>query len=280
MPLTLEIMDRMWPHGDNKIPGLRAGIVASAVTVFPRYGLTSDLAVAHAMAQFSHECGAGLEVEENLNYSAARMMQVWPSRFSTLASAAPYAGNPKALANNVYGSRMGNQPGTDDGWNFRGRGAAQTTGRDGYHAVGNKMGLSLVANPDAVNDPRTFLECGVADFVICGCLPFAESDDVSGVTKHLNGAFIGLSEREAWLKKWKAALAGTSTAALHGTAWIQDALNRLGADPVLLVDGSYGPITETAVRAFQQARSLAVDGLIGPQTLAALDDALAALAPT
>ncbi len=277
--LTLEIMDRMWPQGDNKIPGLRAGIVAGAVTVFPKYQLNSDLTIAHAMAQFSHECGAGLEVEENLNYSAARMMQVWPSRFPTLASAAPYAGNPRNLANNVYGSRMGNRPGTDDGWNFRGRGAAQTTGRAGYQAVGDKMGLSLVDNPDAVNDPRSFLECAVADFIICGCLPFAENDDVSGVTKHLNGGFIGLSDRTKWLEKWKAALNGGTAPAAHSTAWIQDALNRLGADPVLLVDGSYGPITEAAVRAFQQARGLTVDGLIGPQTLGVLDAALAALAP-
>jgi putative chitinase len=35
-------------------------------------------------------------------YTAGRMMQVWPSRFPAMAMAAPYAGNPRALASKVY----------------------------------------------------------------------------------------------------------------------------------------------------------------------------------
>jgi putative chitinase len=196
----------LWPHGDEKIPGLRDGIAASATEVFEKYGINSDLLIAHVMAQMSHECGAGHEVEENLSYSAQRMTQVWPSRFPTVASAAPYAHDPKALANKVYNGRMGNRVGTDDGWNFRGRGASQTTGREGYERLAKATGLDVVNHPDIVTDPKHFLECGVADFVNCGCLPFAKKDDVVGVTKRLNGGTIGLAERKAWLAKWKAAL--------------------------------------------------------------------------
>jgi putative chitinase len=134
------------------------------------------------------------------------MMAVWPSRFPTTASAAPYAHNPRALANKVYNGRMGNRRGSDDGWNFRGRGAVQTTGRDGYARLAAATGLDLVARPDLVIDPAHFLECGVADFVLCGCLPYARKDDLRGVTKRLNGGYIGLSERRAWVSKWKQAL--------------------------------------------------------------------------
>src|SRR3954452_24093928 len=205
-PSFSEALSRLWPDGDAKIPGLRAGIVAAAPAVFAKYGIGTPLLAAHVMAQISHECGAGHEVIENLNYTAARMMRVWPKRFPTLAMAAPYAGNPRALANKVYNGRMGNAAGSDDGWKFRGRGAAQTTGREGYARLAKATGLDLVNHPDLVNDPRRFLECGVADFVLCGCLPFAKVDDVLNVTRRLNGGTVGLAQRQAWLAKWKAAL--------------------------------------------------------------------------
>ena len=71
--LTPESIRHLWPHGDIKIPGLIDGIASAASHVFPKYGLNSDL-LAHAMAQSSHECGAGGEVVENLNYSANGLM--------------------------------------------------------------------------------------------------------------------------------------------------------------------------------------------------------------
>lgn len=68
-------------------------------------------------------------------------------------------------------------------------------------------------------------------------------------------------------------------ATIHDGAWLQAALNKLGANPVLVVDGAVGPATRNAVRAFQASQNLAVDGLVGPATFAALDAALAAGKP-
>lgn len=217
MPVTISesLIDRMWPAGDAKIPGLRAGIASSSARVFAKYGITTPLQAAHIMAQISHECGAGHEVVENLSYSAKRMPEVWPSRFPSYASALPYSNNPKKLANKVYNGRMGNRVGSDDGFDFRGRGASQTTGREGYAKLAAKTGLDLLNNPDLVNDPLRFLECGVADFIICGCLPYCApkpglpDGDIRGVTHHLNGGYIGLAQRQAWFAKWKAALRST-----------------------------------------------------------------------
>jgi lysozyme family protein len=61
--------------------------------------------------------------------------------------------------------------------------------------------------------------------------------------------------------------------------WLQNSLNRLGASPKLELDGIVGPATRNAVRAFQLAAGIGVDGLTGPETFAAIDKALAAGKP-
>jgi putative chitinase len=102
---------------------------------------------------------------------------------------------------------MGNaRPPSDDGYDFRGRSLSQVTGRDGYKALGEKIGDDLISHPDLVCDPQYALESGVADFVLCGCLPFADQDNVQMVTKHLNGGTNGLDERRRQLAIWKRAL--------------------------------------------------------------------------
>lgn len=63
---------------------------------------------------------------------------------------------------------------------------------------------------------------------------------------------------------------------LRDGVWLQASLNKLGAVPQLDVDGIVGPATRNAVRAFQLAEGLTVDGLVDPVTIAALDKALAA----
>lgn len=50
---------------------------------------------------------------------------------------------------------------------------------------------------------------------------------------------------------------------------LQQRLTDLGFDPGK-VDGDFGPATKTAVTAFQTSQGLAVDGIAGPDTLAAL----------
>jgi hypothetical protein len=60
--LSVRALLRLWPNGDVKIAGLRAGIIAAAPLVFAKYGIATPLLAAHVMAQISHECGAGHDV--------------------------------------------------------------------------------------------------------------------------------------------------------------------------------------------------------------------------
>lgn len=105
--------------------------------------------LAYILATAYHETGGRMQpVEENLRYSAARLMQVWPKRFPSLSVAQQYANNPQALANKVYGGRLGNVN-PNDGWQFRGRGLVQITGRDNYRKFG------IEASPDDASEPGT-----------------------------------------------------------------------------------------------------------------------------
>lgn len=235
------LLRTLWPHGDSKVTGLIAGTAAAAPGVFPKYGITSDRVVAHAMAQFSEECGRGTEMQENMNYSAARLLQVFPTHFSQ-AQAIAMQHNPRLIADQAYNGRMGNRRGSDDGWNFRGQGFSQLTGHDNYDMVSRMVGLDparypdfhrdfaklprlefnskypvlmdLVAHPEFIVSPARALEIAVADFVYCGCLPYALKDDLVGVSSMLNvGHYVsdphkinGFALRQHELALWKHAM--------------------------------------------------------------------------
>lgn len=81
---------------------------------------------------------------ENMKYTAARIKKVWPKR----PEAVKFAGDPVGLANSVYGGRLGNRFGTNDGWDYRGGGIDQLTGRDNYAKVG------IASSPEKILDPE------------------------------------------------------------------------------------------------------------------------------
>lgn len=98
--------------------------------------------VAAFMAQIDIESGGLKHREENLNYSAQRLMEVFPKYFRGIDTK-PFDRNPQKIANRVYANRMGNgSEESGDGWNYRGRGLIQLTGKSNYTAFGNAMGMT------------------------------------------------------------------------------------------------------------------------------------------
>ena len=114
------------------------------------------------LGQLKHESQSFKRLEENLNYSAKRLTEVFPNRFPTIESAKPYANNPAALAEKVYGGRkdLGNSEG--EGYKYRGRGLVQLTGKNNYKKYGEELFLAgvlddpnaLVTNPDLLLSPK------------------------------------------------------------------------------------------------------------------------------
>lgn len=202
LALTAATLGRLWPHAQHSLVD---GVAAASEAAFAKYGLTSAQNAADFLAQVSEETGAGVALEENLHYSAARLCVVWPSRFPTLASAAPYAGDPRLLADNVYGSRLGNRPGSDDGYLYRGRGLIQLTGRSWYARLSPVAGLDLVANPNLANDPAHALTVACAFWQVDGVNQFAERGDFRGETLRINGGLVNYAARLAWRAVWRKA---------------------------------------------------------------------------
>lgn len=106
---------------------------------------------AHFMGQCAHESGNFKVLEENLNYSAKRLLQIFPKYF-TSANVAEYANSPVKIANRVYANRMGNgNEQSGDGWKFRGRGIVQLTGKNNYTNFSTYIKDPLILeNPDLV----------------------------------------------------------------------------------------------------------------------------------
>ena len=115
------------------------------------------------------------------------------------------AGKPELIANLVYSARMGNGPAeSGEGWKFRGRGLKQLTGKDNYTRCGNALGLDLVSNPDMLLEPMAAARSAGWFWKANNLSSFADVGDIKGMTKKINGGFIGLEDRE---KRYKAVLA-------------------------------------------------------------------------
>jgi putative chitinase len=82
-----------------------------------------------------------------MNYAAARLLEVFPTHFNH-SQAIDLAHRPKLIADRAYDGPMGHCPGTDDGWNCRGQGLSQPTGREAHIQLSKITGLDPLGNPE------------------------------------------------------------------------------------------------------------------------------------
>ena len=178
-----------------------------------RYSITdSEEALAGFLANAMHETGGFTILRESLNYKTPkRLRQVWPSRFGSKSDAElqKLCGNEKALASLVYNGRMGNRPGTDDGYVFRGAGYLQTTGRDSFLKYGKLAGIDFAkVPPPSTDDADALLLMSAAEWGAGGCNELCENDNFSGACAVINvgsaakiSAVVGMDDRRKWNRR-------------------------------------------------------------------------------
>lgn len=163
-----------------------------------KFNITTNLRLAHFLAQCAHESGNFTAVVENLNYSAEGLTRIF-GKYFTNESAKTYARNPQRIASRVYASRMGNgNEQSGDGFKFRGRGYIQLTGKSNYEAFSRFIGENVVDNPDLV---ATKYPLASAAFFFNSnrlwtiCDRGADTQTVTAVTRRVNGGTHGLQDR-------------------------------------------------------------------------------------
>lgn len=122
-----------------------------------KYKINTPERISHFLSQVNYESGYMNYIEENLNYSAKRLLQVFPKYFKTVEEANEYAYKPEKIANRVYANRMGNgDEQSGDGYRYRGRGLIQLTGKNNYLEFSkwyNDSGI-FVDSPDLLLQPQ------------------------------------------------------------------------------------------------------------------------------
>lgn len=289
-------------------PRAKPVLVDAIIEGWPRAeaaGITKSTKRLHGfMASIAVETGGLTRVEENLNYTTvARLRQIFGKYLKTDAAAKAYVRQPKKLAILVYGGRLGNAKGpSTDGWDYRGGGMMQTTGRSNYRDIG------FEDNPDDLRIPSIAFETAVAEWIKRKCNAIADSGDTKKLRKSINGGLNGYAEFVDWIaraaKVWHKPPAsapvpaprpdhlyeGPPTDDIDEPAVETDEADAVITDPVRIEkmqtdlrdlgytevgepDGRIGELTQTAILAFRNEHGLPLTPTIDAELLAAIDQA-------
>jgi len=267
---------------------------APMVKIFDRFEINTPERIAMFIAQVGYESNNLTVLEENLNYCKDSMDKVFKKYF-TKAGNDPkdYHRQPEKIANLVYADRMGNgDVASGDGWKFRGRGAIQLTGRENYTKFGQHKDVGRT--PDEVIGYVGQKEGALASacwfWQTNNINEWADKGNIVKVTKIINGGENGLEDRKKHYEHALSILRGDQKAMQVGMAISTTVLREGDRGPLVkqmqiaLVaseipindneqfscDGIWGPRTTRAVKTYQKAAGLTVDGIIGQVTMKAL----------
>ena len=165
----------------------------------PDYDINTPQRVAAFVAQCAHESGGFRALKENLNYKAATLRKIFPKYFPDDATANHYASLPnkqEAIANRVYGGRMGNGPeASGDGFRYCGRGLIQLTGKQNYQNFADSIETPVEDIPEFLATFEGAVQSACWFWEANNLNQWADKSDILTLTKRINGGTIGLEDR-------------------------------------------------------------------------------------
>lgn len=266
--ITKDILRKICPRS-------REDIIENVALFFNKhakaYDMDTYLRMCHFFAQAAHESASFKTLEE-------------------YASGQGYEGR-KDLGNVKVG----------DGKRFKGRGIFQLTGRNNYKTYGDLLKIDLINDPALAETPEVSVLTAFEYWKKKGLSKFADEDDITTITKKINGGYNGFEDRKRYLAKAKTLIPKNQTYAEKPKVEVKiepivvpkiDALNIIMAKKgdksnyildlqemlirkgfEIIADGNFGKKTELAVSTFQKNMQLNVTGKINTNTLTKLMEA-------
>jgi putative chitinase len=186
----------------------------SLIKCAKHFAITDKLELSHLLGQCSHETGGFSHFTESFNYTPDGLIMTWATRFNSilankLGRTPQHPADQQSIANTAYNGRMGNAVGSDDGYNYRGRGCIQCTGKYNYTQFQGwlyKQGYTydIVSSPDLVaSDINIAFLSAVWFWLSHNVGEMARHDKIVGVTRLINGGTRGLEDRKILTEKYK-----------------------------------------------------------------------------
>jgi predicted chitinase/V8-like Glu-specific endopeptidase len=194
--------------------------IVDAEDDFKAAGITTRLRMAHFLAQVMTETGGLKRLDENMNYNFKTLMRVFSRKTISEAKAHEIAGKPREIANWVYGARLGNTGRqTSDGWNYRGSGHMQLTGRTNFRLRGKAVGLPLEDSPEMAREARAGLLVAIAYWKAQNVNAAADNNDILRTRILINGPRAeGLKQsKDFFAIAWKRVFRGKQGAGFEGS---------------------------------------------------------------
>jgi putative chitinase len=188
-------------------------------TLLEKNGINTNLRKAHFLAQGKVESDLKPKIE-NMNYSVDGLIKGFGRHRISLEDAKKFGrtatqkANQKEIANRLYGGEWGRinlgntQP--NDGWNLRGSGILQITGRANFQKLSEDTSIDFINNPELILQEAESIIAAIWFWNYRGLNKYADKDDATSISKIVNlgsvkskGTPKHLEERKQWVETFK-----------------------------------------------------------------------------